>query len=179
MDPNATLFPDFARFVTNVTEEGLGMGHPLGIALNLHTNEGIDACQLRYSQFCDAVGWPFAALGVPVLDAAGNSTFANALFEVYLDAPPLDRVDTWWCDYGDGGSTHPQLYLNRVFYDHSVVKAGGKRGLAFSRYGNERSLLLGAQRYPMGFTGDSFEHEATLSWQVEATPMSANVLYGW
>ena len=184
-DPNTTLFADFGAFAANVTgADGVVLGHPLGLALNLHLNSGIDACQLRYKAVCDALGLP-SAFDAPVLCDLGSRAFADALFGVYLDAPPLDRVGPWWNDMGGCGSTDPQLFMNHLFFEHAERDRGG-RGLTFARYGDTgdggvplNALNLGMQRYPMGFTGDTFEHEATLSYQVEATAQSANVLFGW
>ena len=33
-----------------------------------------------------------------------NETFSNALFNVFLDAPPLNNVDFWWTDYDGCGN---------------------------------------------------------------------------
>ena len=189
-DPNMTLFPDFAAFASALRADGIVMGHPLTLSLNLHLNANVDACQLRYRAVCDALGVPWE-LDAPVLCDLGDRTFAAALFDVYLDAPPLDKValhgGAWWNDMGGCGSTNSQLFMNKLFFDHAEIErgGGGGRGLTFARYGNGGDGLtpgpinLGAQRYPMGFTGDTFEHEATLSFQIEATPQAANVLFGW
>jgi hypothetical protein len=48
------------------------------------------------------------------------------------------------------------------------------RGQAFSRYGG-----LGNHRYPHGFSGDTFQHEVSLYWQVKTTQTAANVLWGY
>jgi len=98
-----------------------GLGHPLTLSLNLHTNENVDACQLRYRQFCDAVGAPWE-LDVPAFCDLGARVWADALFEIYLDAPPLDQVanrgGAWWMDTGGCGSTNPQLFMNKLVFDH-------------------------------------------------------------
>ena len=48
------------------------------------------------------------------------------------------------------------------------------RGQAFSRYGG-----LGNHRYPHGFSGDTFQHEVTLYWQVKTTQTAANEMWGY
>jgi hypothetical protein len=30
-----------------------------------------------------------------------NQTFAQAVFDVYLNAEPLRKIDWWWTDYGE------------------------------------------------------------------------------
>ena len=48
----------------------------------------------------------------------------------------------WWTDYGGCGGPDPQIWNNRVIYDH--MKFGRQvRGQAFSRYGGR-----GNHRYP-------------------------------
>ena len=81
----------------------------------------------------------------------GNKSFIDALFSIYWDAVPLDNVDIWWTDYSGCGGPNPQLWNNRVVYDHAKY-ARGLRGQAFSRYGG-----TGNHRYPHGFSGDTFQ----------------------
>ena len=54
-----TLFPDFAAFASALRADGVVMGHPLTLSLNLHLNANVDACQLRYRDVCDALGVPW------------------------------------------------------------------------------------------------------------------------
>jgi len=46
--------------------------------------------------------------------------------------------------------------------------------LVLSRYGG-----LGNHRYPIGFSGDTFQAFLTLDFEVQMTPMAANVLFGY
>ena len=48
------------------------------------------------------------------------------------------------------------------------------RPTGFSRYGG-----FGGQRFPIGFSGDTFQHELTLDWEISSTPLSANALCPW
>lgn len=36
---------------------------------------------------------------------------------------------------------------------------------------------LGNHRYPLGFSGDTVQHEATLGFLIQATPLASNVLF--
>jgi len=46
--------------------------------------------------------------------------------------------------------------------------------LVLSRYGG-----VGSHRYPIGFSGDTFQAFLTLDYEVQMTPMAANVLFGY
>ena len=49
-----------------------------------------------------------------------------------------------------------------------------KRGIILSRYGG-----LGSQRYPLGFSGDSWTSWSSLAFQPYFTSTSSNVCYNW
>ena len=55
-----------------------------------------------------------------------------------------------------------------------MKNARSRRGQAFSRYGG-----TGNHRAPHGFSGDTFQHEVALYWQVKTTQTAANVMWGY
>ena len=173
MDVNTADFPSLSTFEQAFHADGAGViGHPLMLSFNLHPDAGIDHCDSRYAEFATAIGVN-ASSNVSIACDLGNATYWNALATLYLDADPLSGVDAWWTDFISGcGSPNPLLWSNRLFYDHGKYSRG-KRGQAFSRFGG-----IGNHRYPIGFSGDTFQHEAVLGWQVKTTQTAANVLFG-
>lgn len=83
----------------------------------------------------------------------GATRVARARYSIYLDAAPLAGVDWWWTDYGgcSSGGSSPMLWSNYVFDAHQAA-ARGERPLVLSRFGG-----LGNQRFPLGFSGDTFQ----------------------
>lgn len=79
-------------------EGGNALGHPISLALNLHSNSGVDKCALRYREFARAVGVD-ASKNVSIPCDFGSEVWARALFDVYLDALPLGSgLDYPWPD---------------------------------------------------------------------------------
>lgn len=159
-------------FAESIHAHGSVVGNPLKISFNVHPQTGVDHCDSRYPAFARAVGVD-PATNVTIPCDFGNATFIDALYGIYFDQAPLHLVDIWWTDYGGCGGPSPLLWNNRVVYDH--MKYGREtRGQAFSRYGG-----TGNHRYPHGFSGDTFQHEVSLYWQVKTTQTAANVLWGY
>ena len=173
-DVNETLWPDMTGFAQAAHEYGVVTGHPLRISFNIHADMGVDFCDKRYPAIALAMGVdPTTRQTIPC--DFGNQTFTSALFSTYFDAEPLHLVDFWWTDYEGCGvaAGKPLLWNNYVMYDHA--KYGRHlRGQGFSRYGG-----LGNHRYPHGFSGDTFQHEVVLYWQIKTTQTAANVLFGY
>jgi alpha-glucosidase (family GH31 glycosyl hydrolase) len=171
-DVNTDLFPDMVDFAESLHAHGAVVGNPLKLSFNVHPQTGVDHCDSRYPAFARAVGVD-PSLNATIPCDFGNATFIDALYGIYFDQTPLHLVDIWWTDYGGCGGPSPQLWNNRVVYDHQ--KFGREvRGQAFSRYGG-----TGNHRYPHGFSGDTFQHEVSLYWQVKTTQTAANVLWGY
>jgi Glycosyl hydrolases family 31 len=66
----------------------------------------------------------------------------------------------------------PLWMLNHYHYLDN--KRGGKRPLAFSRYAGP-----GSQRYPIGFSGDTYITWESLDFQPEFTATASNIGYNW
>ena len=173
-DVNTNLFPDFRGFAEQLHEHGNVTGNPLKLSVNVHPQTGVDHCDKRYKQFAEAMGVEPASNATISCDF-GNKTFYDSLTSIYYDAEPLHNVDIWWTDYSGCGVSagNPQLWNNLVINQHQQYSRH-TRGQAFSRYGG-----LGNHRYPHGFSGDTFQHEVSLYWQVKTTQTAANVLWGY
>ncbi|HET9819330.1 MAG TPA: TIM-barrel domain-containing protein [Rhodanobacteraceae bacterium] len=92
-----------------------------------------------------------------------------------LHGPLLRQgVAFWWVDGGSGAADmsglNPQLWTNRVFYDH-MQKQTGHRGFILSRYGG-----WGSERYPAYFTGDTYSEWPVLAYEVAYSVRGGNVL---
>eukprot|EP01079_Euglenida_sp_SAG-EU17-18_P008234 gene8234-1470_t len=173
-DVNLALFPDLDNFASSLHAHGNVTGSPLKLSFNVHPQTGVDHCDKRYKQFAITVGTN-ASTNQTVPCDFGNSSFFDTLMSVYWDAEPLHNVDMWWTDYNGCGvaGNNPLLWSNLAVHQHAEY-ARGVRGQTFSRYGG-----LGNHRYPHGFSGDTFQHEASLGWQVRTTQTAANALFGF
>jgi alpha-glucosidase len=96
---------------------------------------------------------------------------------------PLERigVDFWWMDWQQGTETKvrgldPLPWINHLHWTDMATNTArrGRRPICFSRYGG-----VGAGRYPVGFSGDTFVSWESLAFQPHFTATAANVLYGY
>ena len=67
---------------------------------------------------------------------------------------------------------HPLWMLNHMHYLAS--RRAGKRGMIFSRFAG-----YGSQRYPIGFSGDTYVTWDSLKFQPYFTATASNIGYGW
>jgi hypothetical protein len=84
-----------------------------------------------------------------------------------------DGVDFWWYDWQQGNqSALPGLNMlwaiNHYLYWDRARQTD--RPVILSRY-----CGLGGQRYPIGFSGDTFQSFATLRYLVKTTSMASNI----
>lgn len=168
---NEDLFPDPKRMIDFIHEKGLRT------ALNLHPAEGIHPHEIQYEQMAQIMGIDPASKK-PVEFDITDPAFADAYFEV-LHHPYEDMgVDFWWLDWQQGltckiENLDPLWFINHLHFQ-DLGRDTTRRPFIFSRWGNE-----GHQRYPIGFSGDSYITWDTLSFQSYMTPTASNVAYGW
>ena len=178
---NEDLFPDHRAFIRQLHERGLKT------ALNLHPAQGVRKWDKQYGAMCAALGKD-ASTGKPVPFNCLNLDFLKAYFEVLHFPYEQDGVDFWWMDWQQGGDYRaisgedyretgldgvtPLRMLNHMHYLAS--RRNGGRGMIFSRYSG-----YGSQRYPIGFSGDTFITWASLRFQPYFTLTASNVGYGW
>jgi len=168
---NRELFPDPEGFIDFVHSRGLRT------ALNLHPADGIHNHEEQYQVMSERLGHD-ADSGVPIKFNITDIDFANAYFEELHHPNEAIGVDFWWVDWQQGQSSpmeglDPLWLINHLhFYDSG--RDGVKRPFIFSRWGNQ-----GHQRYPIGFSGDSYITWDTLRYQPYMTATASNVAYGW
>ena len=178
-DFNSTAFADPSTFLNWVQSNHGPLGHALATSLNVHPQSNIYHCLERYTQFGQIVGWD-TTKNVTIPCDMTNKTWVDALWSVYYNASPLDKVTVFWTDYdGCPGSMPisqqpPSLLWSNIVYAEQRANLNHLRPLTFSRYGG-----LGNHRTPIGFSGDTFQHELTLDFEITMTKKSANVLFGW
>lgn len=164
---NEELFPDYRSFLKELKNRGLK------ITLNLHPSDGIRWFETQYDAFSKNMGMnPEEKKHIP-FDLT-DETFAQNYFEL-LDRPyERDGVDFWWIDWQQGYSTKikgldPLWLLNHLHYKDSREHG---EGLILSRY-----CGAGAQRYPLGFSGDTLVTWKTLDYEPYFTATASNVGY--
>ena len=200
-DWNRQLFPDPDAFSRWLQSPNNSVGYPLRLSLNINPDQGIHHCEHRYEEFGKLLNFD-TSKNASIPCNIFNESWTEALFHVYLNADPLQNVDVWWTDWnGCSGWPGPQtpgikppndphvnmplLWSNYVFATERTA-ARGLRPFTFSRFGGLFPEAgpgagvggLGSHRYPMGFSGDTFQHEFTLDVQIRTTHTAANILFG-
>ena len=168
---NRKLFPDPQALLDFFHANGLRT------ALNLHPADGVHPHEEQYPEMARRMGVdPESKQPIP-FDIT-DPTFVQAYFEVLHHPYEAMGVDFWWVDWQQGQSCNipaldPLWLINHLhFYD--AGRDASKRPFIFSRWGNE-----GHQRYPIGFSGDSYMTWETLRFQPYMTATASNVAYGW
>jgi hypothetical protein len=144
------------------------LGRPMALSLNLHP-VGVEPSEMRYVEFERQVGAdPTKNTTLPCM--LSNETWVTALFDQVLDAEPNGAVDSWWTDGTCDGGTYGGSWENQYVFSERIRQHRELRGYVMSRWGG-----MGSHRYPMGFSGDQTTAWPTLQFQVESTPLAANV----
>lgn len=168
---NRELFPDPDGLIRYLHQKGLKT------ALNLHPAEGIHPHEAQYPAMARRLGIDPAS-GEPVRFNIVDPAFARAYFELLHHPYEAMGVDFWWIDWQQGltcdlPGLDPLWLINHLhFYD--LGRDGTHRPFIFSRWGRE-----GHQRYPIGFSGDSYRTWETLGFQPYMTATASNIAYGW
>lgn len=168
---NRTLFPDPQGFIDFAHDRHLK------ISLNLHPAEGVHDHEDQYAEMARCMGIDPESKQ-PVLFDIANPVYAQAYFDVLHRPHERMGVDFWWIDWQQGQKSKlagldPLWLINHLhFYD--LGRDGVRRPFIFSRWGRE-----GHQRYPIGFSGDTFATWDSLRFQAYMTPTASNIAYGW
>ncbi len=168
---NNDLFPDPQGLIDTMHAKGLRT------ALNLHPAEGVHPHESQYPEMARRMGIDPAS-GDPIRFDITDPVFVKAYFEVLHHPYEAMGVDFWWVDWQQGQSCNipnldPLWLINHLhFYD--LGRDPARRPFIFSRWGNE-----GHQRYPIGFSGDSYMTWDTLRFQTYMTATASNAAYGW
>ena len=168
---NRDLFPDPEGFIQFLHEKGLKT------ALNLHPAEGIHCHEAQYPEMARRMGIDPESKQPIEFDIA-DPEFVKAYFEILHHPYEAMGVDFWWIDWQQGlkcalPGLDPLWLINHLhFYD--LGRDGLRRPFIFSRWGNE-----GHQRYPIGFSGDTYRTWESLRFQSYMTATATNIAYGW
>ncbi|MBQ7786123.1 MAG: DUF5110 domain-containing protein [Clostridia bacterium] len=178
---NESLFPDYRAFIAALHEKGLKT------ALNLHPAAGVRAHEKQYDAMAKAMGVdPQTKETIPCNWLSPE--FLKAYFEILHFPYEEDGVDFWWLDWQQGSDFEkivgkgknsgglnaitPLWMLNHMHFLAS--QRAGKRGMIFSRFAG-----YGSQRYPIGFSGDTYVTWDSLRFQPYFTATASNIGYGW
>ncbi len=179
---NKELFPNHVDFISQLHQRGIKT------ALNLHPAQGVRPWDDQYEAMCEAMGQD-PKEGKPVPFFCLDQKFLKAYFEILHFPYEKDGVDFWWMDWQQGtdhkavaGGVYretgldgisPLWMLNHMHYA-AAGRDGGGRPMIFSRFAG-----YGSQRYPIGFSGDTYITWKSLKFQPYFTATASNVGYGW
>lgn len=168
---NTELFPDPQGMIDFIHEKGLRT------ALNLHPAEGIHPHEAQYPEMVRRMGIDPASQQ-PVEFDITDPAFVKAYFEVLHHPYEEMGVDFWWLDWQQGldckiPGLDPLWLINHLHFQ-DAGRNPSQRPMIFSRWGN-----AGHQRYPIGFSGDSYMTWETLRFEPYMTANASNVAYGW
>ncbi len=179
---NEELFPDYKAFLRFLKERNLHT------ALNLHPAQGVRRHEKMYEQMARACGIdPESGQLVP-FDVLSPDFMAH-YFDILHHPYEADGVDFWWMDWQQGTDywwihqrnqpgqyQDPRERLDPLWLLNHLhildISRTGKRPMFFSRYSGP-----GSQRYPVGFSGDTFVTWDALNFQPYFTATSTNIGY--
>ena len=169
---NRTLFPDPAKFLRWLDDEGIRS------TFNLHPADGVRSGEDDYAALARDMGIdPASKRAVPWVSS--DKHFIRSIFRRILT--PMERagVDFWWLDWQQH-PTDPAVeglsntwWLNYVFFSQ-MEKTHDVRPMLYHRWGG-----LGNHRYQIGFSGDASISWASLDFQPYFNATASNVLYGY
>ncbi len=181
---NKELFPDYKAFLKFLKEHGLKT------SLNLHPAGGVCSYEEMYKEMALKCGVDPKS-GKRVYFDILSEKFMENYFDVLHHPYEEDGVDFWWMDWQQGTSywwihkenkdgkfkderevLDPLWMLNHLHI--ADIKRNGKRPMFFSRFSGP-----GSQRYPVGFSGDTFVTWESLDFQPYFTSTASNIGYSW
>ena len=167
---NTDFFPDYKAFLKWLHE------HNLRITLNLHPALGVRGHEDMYKEMALAMGMD-PEKEEPIIFDMTNEEFIKAYFEILHKPYEKDGVDFWWMDWQQGTKSAIEgldpLWLLNHYHILDIAK-NGKRPMLLSRYSG-----IGSQRFPIGFSGDTYITWASLDFQPYFTLTASNVAYPW
>ena len=167
---NKNLFPDYRSFLKKIKERDIK------VTLNLHPAGGVRYWEDQYEEFCAAMNFDSSTKKMVSFDITDDA-FINNYFKILHKPFEKDGVDFWWIDWQQGNTTKiegldPLWSLNHYhYYDNGLNSC---EPLLMSRY-----CGVGAHRYPLGFSGDTFTTWKSLKYLPEFTNRAANIGYTW
>ena len=181
---NKELFPNYKSFLKFLKDKRLRT------SLNLHPHAGVRRHEDMYAEMARSCGIDPES-GEPVRLDILSPEFMEKYFDILHHPYEEAGVDFWWMDWQQGTSywwiheenkdgkmrderevLDPLWMLNHLHI--ADIKRNGKRPMFFSRYAGP-----GSQRYPVGFSGDTYVTWASLDFQPYFTVTASNIGYGW
>ena len=167
---NKNLFKDYQSFLKKVKDKNLK------ITMNLHPATGVRFWDTQYEEMAKANNIDPKTKHFVPFDFTSND-FINSYFAILHKPYEKDGVDFWWIDWQQGFKTKlagldPLWALNHYHYLDN--KVNHSEPLILSRYSG-----IGAHRYPIGFSGDTFITWETLKYLPYFTLTASNVGYTW
>ena len=164
------LFPDHKALLEELHQ------NQMEVTLNLHPAEGVAAHEDCYPALAQAMGKDASTEEKIPFDVT-DPRFVEQYFETVLRPMEKEGVTFWWIDWQQGNTTaipglDPLWMLNHFHF--MDMAAQNKRPMIFSRYAGH-----GSQRYPVGFSGDTWVTWNSLRFQPYFTNMASNVDYCW
>ncbi len=167
---NKKLFPDYKQFFKDLKSRGLA------ITMNLHPRDGVRYHEEQYAEMARANGID-PATKQPVDFDFTNQRFIESYFDILHHPYEDDGVDFWWIDWQQGTKSKLKGFDPLWALNHYHTIDSGREGrtpLILSRYAG-----IGAHRYPLGFSGDTFVRWSSLKLQPYFTSTASNVGYTW
>ena len=168
---NTELFPNPQEFLKNLHDDGFK------VTLNLHPATGIRFFEDCYNDFAKFMGDDPKEKKHYQFDIT-DKKFIEAYFSI-VHKPLQDMgVDFWWIDWQQGNKTatpglDPLWALNH-YHSLDIARDGKRRPLILSRFAG-----AGSHRYPLGFSGDTFQNWKVLDFQPYFTSTATNIGYTW
>jgi alpha-glucosidase len=165
-------FPDHVEFLKWLKDDDLK------VTLNLHPAQGVGKHEEQFRAMAKALGLDPRVIERIPFDCT-SPEYMKAYFEHLHRPHEKNGVDFWWMDWQQGKGSlmrglDPLAWLNRLHWEDMEVNGGNTRPLILSRFGG-----VGAGRYPLGFSGDTYSIWKSLEFQPHFTATAANVLYGY
>ena len=167
---NTELFPDYRAFLKQLNDWGLK------VTLNLHPADGVRFFEKQYKDFAELMGIDPKSRKPISMDFM-DEKYTEGHFKLLHHEYEQEGVRFWWIDWQQGKDFGPHHVDNLGILNHLYSKdmeARGIRPLILSRFGG-----IGSQRYPLGFSGDTFVSWRSLELQPEFTAQASNIGYTW
>lgn len=168
---NQDKFPDHQELLNWLHQRGLK------VTLNVHPAAGIRSFEQGYPDVAQHLGLDADTKEPAVFDIK-NSSFRQSYFEDIHHPLETEGVDFWWLDWQQDRYFDTEGYdvlkaLNHYHYLDNETRHPGE-GLILSRYAGP-----GSQRYPIGFSGDTWISWESLKFQPYFTATASNIGYTW
>ena len=163
---NKKLFPDHKTFFKDLKARGLA------ITMNLHPKDGVRFFEDQYPEMARANGIDPQTKQTVEFDLT-DMRFVESYFDILHHPYEDDGVDFWWIDWQQGKKSKLKGFDPLWALNHYHTLDSGRDGrtpLILSRYAG-----VGAHRYPLGFSGDTFVKWASLKYQPYFTATASNI----